>query len=118
LTPRSAAESGRANRHTERLSRSLAGVCLNGPLGIGKRYAARVFHNWSKDARGQQAPRLVHLWKDRLTAAVVQPAFWALGKSGGLTPLSPRRGLWEREEGQSRARRNPMRLLRLSGRMN
>jgi DNA-binding NtrC family response regulator len=50
--------------------RSLAGVCLNGPLGIGKRYAAGVFHNWSKEARGQQASRFVHLWKDRLTAAV------------------------------------------------
>ena len=35
-----------------------------------KRYAARVFHNWSKEARGQQASRFVHLRKDRLTAAV------------------------------------------------
>ena len=37
-----------------------------------KRYASEVFHNWSKEARGQQAPRLVHLRKDRLTAAVGQ----------------------------------------------
>ena len=58
-------------------------MCLIGPLGIGKRYAARVFHNWSKDARGQQAPRSVHLRKDRLTAAVGQPAFWALKNPGG-----------------------------------
>ena len=34
----------------------------HGPLGIGKRYAARVFHNWSKDARDLGGPRLVHLW--------------------------------------------------------
>ena len=27
-------------------------MCLIGPLGIGKRYAARVLQNWSKDARG------------------------------------------------------------------
>ena len=64
-----------------------------------KRYAARVFHNWSKDARGSVLPRSVHLWKDRLTAAVVQPAFWALGNPGGGRPLTPRRGLWKREEG-------------------
>ena len=50
--------------------RSLQGMCLIVPLGIGKRYAAGVFHNWSKEARGQQASRFVHLWKDRLTAAV------------------------------------------------
>ena len=48
-----------------------------------KRYAAGVFHNWSKEARGQQASRFVHLWKDRLTAAVGQPAFWALENPGG-----------------------------------
>ena len=45
-------------------------MCLNGPLGIGKRYAARVFHNWSKEARGLGGLRLDHLRKDRLTAAV------------------------------------------------
>ena len=38
-------------------------------------------------------PRSVHLWKDRLTAAVGQPAFWALENPGGGRPLSPRRGL-------------------------
>jgi len=32
-------------------------MCLIGPLGIGKRYAARVFHNWSKEARGTVLPR-------------------------------------------------------------
>ena len=58
-----------------------------------KRYAARVFHNWSKEARGTVLPRLVHLWKDRLTAAVGQPAFWDLWKTGGRTPLTPHRGL-------------------------
>jgi hypothetical protein len=41
-----------------------------------------VFHNWSKEARGQQASRFVHLWKDRLTAAVGQPAFLALENPG------------------------------------
>jgi hypothetical protein len=40
--------------------RSLAGVCLNGLLGIGKRYAARVFHNWGKDARGLEGSRSVY----------------------------------------------------------
>jgi hypothetical protein len=29
-----------------------------------------------------------------------QPAFLALEKSGGLTPPTPRRGLWEREKGK------------------
>jgi len=72
---------------------------LDRALGIGKRYAAGVFHNWSKDARGQQASRLVHLWKDRLTAAVGQPAFWALGKSGGLTPPHPTQGSLEKGRG-------------------
>jgi len=49
--------------------RSLQGMCLIGPLGIGKRYAARVFHNWSKEARDTVLPGFVLLWKDRLTAA-------------------------------------------------
>ncbi len=64
-----------------------------------KRYAARVFHNWSKEARGQQASRFDHLWKDRLTAAVGQPAFWALGKSGGLTLPHPTQGSLEKGKG-------------------
>ena len=66
---------------------------LDRALGIGKRVAARVFHNWSKEARDTVLPRLVHLWKDRLTAAVGQPAFWALGKSGGQGSLEKGRGL-------------------------
>ena len=41
--------------------RSLQGMCLIGPLGIGKRYAARVFHNWSKEARDLGGSRFVHL---------------------------------------------------------
>ena len=52
--------------------RSLQGRFLIGPLGIGKRYAAGVFHNWSEEARGRAGLRLDHLWKDRLTAAVGQ----------------------------------------------
>ena len=48
-----------------------------------KSYAARVFHNWSKEARGIVLPRFVHLWRDRLTAAVGQPAFWALENPEG-----------------------------------
>ena len=87
------------NRSAANASRSLQWICLIGPLGIGKRVAARVFHNWSKEARGQQASRLVHLWKDRLTAAVGQPAFWALGKSGGLTPPYPTQGSLEKGRG-------------------
>ena len=61
-----------------------------------KRYAARVFHNWSKEARDLVGFRLVHLWKDRLTAAVGQPAFWALEKSGGLTPPYSTQGSLEK----------------------
>ena len=38
-------------------------------------------------------PRLVHLWKDRLTASGGQPAFWALGKSGGQGSLEKGKGL-------------------------
>jgi hypothetical protein len=74
-------------------------MCLNGPFGIGERVAGRVFHNWSKEARGQQASRLVHLRKDRLTAAVGQPAFWTLGKSGGLTLPLPTQGSLEKGRG-------------------
>ena len=33
-------------------------------------------------------PRFVHLWKDRLTTAVGQPAFWALENPGGGRPLA------------------------------
>jgi hypothetical protein len=51
----SAAKAGTVNSRKANASRSLQWMCLIGPLGIGKRYAARVFHNWSKEARGQQA---------------------------------------------------------------
>ena len=37
--------------------------------------------------------RFVHLRKDRLTAAVGQPAFWTLGKSGGQGSLEKGKGL-------------------------
>jgi hypothetical protein len=87
------------NRDVANASRSLQWICLNGPLGIGERVAGRVFHNWSKEARGQQASRLVHLRKDRLTAAVGQPAFWTLGKSGGLTLPLPTQGSLEKGRG-------------------
>ena len=50
-------------------------------------YAPKVFHKMGQESRGQQASRFVQLWKDRLTAAVGQPAFWALGKSGGQGSL-------------------------------
>jgi len=35
---------------------------LDRALGIGKRYAARVFHNWSKEARVPALPRFVLKW--------------------------------------------------------
>ena len=66
---------------------SLTGVCLNGPLGIGERVAARVFHKRAREARDQQASRLVHLRKDRLTAAVGQPHFGHWEIRGADAPL-------------------------------
>ena len=44
----------------------------------------------------QEGLRFVHLRKDRPTATMGQPAFWALGKSGGLTPPQPTQGSFEK----------------------
>ena len=55
--------------------RSLQGMCLIGPLGIGERYTARVFHKMGREARGQQAWWLVHQRKDRLIASGGSPNF-------------------------------------------
>ena len=41
----------------------------------------------------KRASRSVHLRKDRLIAAVGQPAFWGLGKSGGQGSLEKGKGL-------------------------
>ena len=63
--------------------------------GMRQEYSTKL----GQEARGPVLPRLVHLWKDRLTAAVGQPAFWALGKSGGLTPPCPTQGSLEKGRG-------------------